>query len=199
MPPEQWYSQAPADSRRRGLPAIGFRVRIPDGVRSIPTDLVVADRGFLLRCEERASDGRLVGEMELGVFGAGLIVDRDGVLEDLVVAAAERAIDVARAGRIVAIVPVELDGGASGYRAEVELLRATRAAERIACPHVTTMAFAPADLGVCGGVLCTTRAALPEWPAADAMLASLRILTTRASGPANDEAARAHLPFVKRR
>lgn len=199
MPPEQWYSQAPADSRRRGLPAIGFRVRIPVGVRAIPTDLVVADRGFLVRCEERADDGRLIGEMELGVFGAGLIVDRDGVLHDLVVAAAERAIESARAGRIVTVAPVELDAGANGYRAEVELLRATRDAERVACPHVAALALAPADLAVCGGVLLTTRSAAPEWPAADEMLASLRIVTTRGGAPANDEVARGHLPIVKRR
>lgn len=197
MPPEQWYSQAPADSRRRGLPAIGFRVRIPDNVRSIPVDLVVGDRGFLLRCEERRG-AAVIGEIELGVFAAGLIVDRDGVLEGLVVAAAERAIAAARAGRIAEVRAIELEG-ASGFRADVELLRASRDAPRVACPHVAAIALAPADLAVCGGVLLTTRSADPDWAAAEEMLASLRIVTARGGAPANDEAARAHLPILRRR
>lgn len=47
-------------------------------------------------------------------------------------------------------------------------------------------AFAPPD-GIDGGVLVTVRSATPDWPAAEAILGSLRILTRHGATPANDD------------
>ena len=38
-----------------------------------------------------------------------------------------------------------------------------------------------------GGVLVTVRSAMPDWPAAEAILRSLRILTRHGTAPANDD------------
>ena len=83
--------------------------------------------------------------------------------------------------------PIELPG-ASGYRADAEYRRGTE------LPHAHVVAIAPDDLGVDAGILVTVRSASPEWPAADAILASLRILS-RGKPSAND-AAPLRLPVV---
>jgi hypothetical protein len=49
---------------------------------------------------------------------------------------------------------------------------------------VYVFAIAPHDLGVDGGVLVRVRSAAPEWPAADAILRTMRVLGRNSS--AND-------------
>ena len=59
--------------------------------------------------------------------------------------------------------------GASGFRADAAL--------NAALPYRYVFAIAPSDLGVDGGVAIVVRCVSPDWPAADHMLRSLRILT----------------------
>ena len=59
------------------------------------------------------------------------------------------------------------------------------AARASALPYVHVFAMASHDLGVDGGVIVTVRSAAPEWPVADAIMKSLRILGRR-SKTAND-------------
>lgn len=170
--------QQPSDSRRKGLPPIGFALRAPEQV-------TVETEGGVV-CREVDPDGRVIGELGIVVFGAGLIIDRDGVLERI---ASEAAEDAAEAGgRVEAVMSVTLDSGISGYRAEIETAGA-------ALPHQTILALASRDLAVCGGVLVTIRAADARWPAGEAMVDSLRVLTR--DGAENDQAVR--LPIVGRR
>lgn len=155
----------PSASRQRGLPLIGFELTAPDALVVEP----VRAGPVVLRCAEVRDDGRPVGELEVAVFAAALIIDRDGLLEAKASAASGGA----------PAVRVELPG-ASGYRAE--------AIGPSPLPYVYVFAMAPPS-GVDGGVLVTVRAAKPDWPAAEAVLRSMRILTRSGVAPANEEAA----------
>jgi hypothetical protein len=147
------FRQLPAVSRQRGLPPIGFE---------IVTELEpVPDKA--MRFTERR-DGKVVGELEVEVFAAALIIDRDGILETMASSATNTA-----------AVPFTL-GNANGYRAE-----AVRKGE---LPYLHVLAIA-LDAAIDGGVRVTMRCVQPEWPAAEALLRSLRILA-RGRGPAND-------------
>lgn len=159
------FKQSPSASRQRGLPLIGFEVSAPESLVVEP----VAVGPVVLRCAERRDDGRPIGELEVAVFAAALIIDRDGLLE----AKASQESGGAPAVR------VELPG-ASGYRAE--------AVGTSPLPYVYVFAMAP-PTGVDGGVLVTVRAAKPDWPAAEAVLRSMRLLTRSGVAPANEEAA----------
>lgn len=140
----------------RGRPAIGF-------VLEAPRDVELRD-GPVLRCRETRPDGRPVGELEIAVFPAALIIDRDGLL-------AEKASEViAGLGRFrdgVPAVAVRLPG-AGGFRAA--------AVQGEQLPYLYAFALAADDVSD-GGILVVIRAAGPDWSAADHILRSLRILT----------------------
>jgi len=131
----------------RGLPAIGFQIATGE--------LEVTTLPGRVRCSEPR-----VGELEVAVFSAALIIDRDGIL-------AAKASEAA-GGRPV--VEISLPG-ASGYRAEAVVDGPLR--------YMLVFAIAPDDLGIDGGLLVTIRSARPDWPAAEELLRSLRILTRR--------------------
>ena len=175
------FKLSPIASRQRGLAAIGIELELPsDGI-----DLVAVPSGStVVRCCEQ-HDGKLVGELVVDVFRAALVIDRDGILEEKAHVAAD-----AEHGRVSPPVPVSLPG-ASGFRAEV--------VRNGGLPYVYLFAVAPHDLGVDGGVLVTVRCASPAWPAADAILRTLRVLGRRAitqqQHPANDDDVLA-LPVV---
>ncbi|HEY5951940.1 MAG TPA: hypothetical protein VIV40_40870 [Kofleriaceae bacterium] len=173
------YRQLPTASRR-----IGFEIETPSEVEVRP--------GEVVRCSEER-DGRTIGELEVSVFHAALVIDRDGILEEKVASAIEQAREPG--ARVLPAIPVTLPG-ASGYRADLELVRpmGTPQAE---LPFTYVFAMAPNDLSLDGGLIVTVRCASPQWPAADAILRSLRILSRRGRVPANDsDEARAKLPLV---
>ena len=175
----------PAASRRRGLAAIGLELDAPGEVQLTP----VENGNTVVRCSEHR-DGKPVGELEVEVFKAALVIDRDGILEEK----AHLAVDAER-GRVTPPVPVSLPG-ASGYRANVEIIRPMGAAKP-ALPYVYVFAIAPHDLGVDGGVLVRVRSAAPEWPAADAILRTMRVLGR--NGTANEDAEPALFPMIGKR
>jgi hypothetical protein len=151
------YRQPPTMARR-----VGFEI-------DPPLEVTVQPYGTIVRCQQLRPDGAPLGELELEVFHAALVIDRDGILEEKVRAAIAKAAP-----------------GASGFRADAEPTRAVgRAPAPSALPYVHVFAIAPDDLGVDGGLLVTVRSASPTWPAADKILASLRILSRR-STQAND-------------
>lgn len=114
-----------------------------------------------------------MGELEVGVFAAALVIDRDGILADKAREVIGRQL---RGNRDATAVAVRLPG-ASGFRAE--------AVQHTPLPYVYVFALAPHDLGVDGGVLVTIRSVSPDWPAADHILQSLRILTRNGMAAAN--------------
>jgi hypothetical protein len=184
------FRQLPAASRQRGLAAIGFELSPPAEVELEP----VGGGPIVVRCCERRA-GKTVGELEIAVFQAALVIDRDGILEEKVRGVVEEA--TAAGARVLTPIPVSLPG-ASGYRGDAELVR-PMGTQRPALPYVYVFAMASHDLGVDGGVLVTVRCATPDWPAADQLLRSLRILSRRGTA-ANDveasAAAPAQLPMI---
>jgi len=140
----------------RGRPMIGFQL-------DVPREVELRD-GSVLKCREVLRGGRTLGELEVGVFVAALIIDRDGIL-------AEKACEVL--GREAALrgeptaVAVRLPG-AAGFRAD--------AVVNTPLPYRYVFAISPDEV-VDGGVLITIRCATPDWPAADRMVRSLRVLT----------------------
>jgi hypothetical protein len=138
----------------RGVPPIGFVVETGA--------LEITPLPGRVRCAEPR-----IGELEVAVFAAALIIDRDGIL----------AAKASEAARGAVPMPIELPG-ASGYRAEAIVLDA---------PLRYLLVFALAhDDAIDGGVLVTVRSAQPELPAADELLASLRILSASSSAGRRD-------------
>jgi hypothetical protein len=179
------YRLAPIASRQRGLPAIGVEMVAPGDVELTP----IGKGPAIVRCCERAADGRTIGELEVSVFSAALIIDRDGILEEKARDIAEDAARVAVSATSAVSLP-----GASGYRADVEI----RGAVRPPLPYVHAFAMAP-EAGIDGGLVVTVRSAGPHWPAADAILASLKILTRHGTAPpANDGDDVLRLPVVSK-
>jgi hypothetical protein len=153
----------------------------------LTTDLPLTPANGGVTCAERR-DGKTIGEIEIQPFPATLIIDRDGVLADKV---REVACGAASHGMVHALAPVSLPG-ASGYRAEVEIVRGA------ALPYIYVFAMAPEDGGFDGGVLVIVRSACAEWPAAEQILRSMRLLDRRGVVHANDGDV-PQLPVVGRR
>lgn len=153
------FRQLPTTSRR-----IGFELQTPE-------DMTV---------ESTRSGARVhgaTGELEVEVFSAALVIDRDGILEEKINQAIDVALSSDRDAQVMQTIPIELPG-ASGYRADIELVR-PMGTPRPARPYLFIFAIAPLDLGVDGGVIIRVRSATPEWEAVDHILRSLRILTRR--------------------
>jgi hypothetical protein len=166
------YRRAP-----NGRPSIGFQLEAPPGVE--------LREGPALHCREARPDGRVMGELEVSVFPAALVIDRDGILAEKAV---EAMSSLATLRRPVLPAPVSLPG-ANGFRAA--------AVCSAALPYIYSFAIAPTDLMVDGGVLITIRAAGPAWAAADHVLRSLRVLTRTGRVATNCEADDASiLPVV---
>jgi len=141
----------------QGRPMIGFQLEVPREIE--------LHEGPTLTCREVLHGGRTRGELEISLFAAALVIDRDGIL-------AEKACEVlgheaaVRGGPTAVAVALP---GAGGYRAG--------AVVNGPLPYRHAFAIAPADLGVDGGVAIVVRCATPDWPAADQLLRSLRILS----------------------
>ena len=201
MPGAREYRHQPADSKKRGLPAIGFSIRAPERLALASTPPIAPDRATLLTGREPDRDG-VLGELEIGAFSAALIMDRDGILEQMVAVEADRALVAPASGRRETVLPVEFGGGASGYRADVVLLRDARGEVKPRLPYLSFLALGTPEV-TDAGLFVTARTARPEWPTLDDVLASLRIVrqggswTAPVPTPADDEMP--HLPLLGRR
>lgn len=168
----------------RGRPMIGFQLETPCEVDLQEGSKPAGPHGQNVACREVRHDGRVVGELEVSVFAAALIIDRDGILEEK----ACEAIRGACGGRgTVSAVAVRLPG-ASGYRSE--------AVVSAPLPYVYAFAVTAHHLGLDGGVLITVRSARPDWPAGDHMLRTLRILTRHGTAQPSDEASEDREPIL---
>lgn len=165
-----------SESRSRGLPPIGFQLDVPPGVMLEQIDPAGPERAVVLRAHQQGDDGRRLGELELGVFSASLIIDRAGVLQELVETTAGLALGGPAAGKLLGSGNASFAAGASGYRMDVVVTAPGEQAEaRPACPYVTWLALASEDLILPGGLFATIRSATPAWAAGSHMLDSLRI------------------------
>jgi hypothetical protein len=141
----------------QGRPTIGFQLEVPREIE--------LREGPTLRCREVLHGGRTRGELEISLFAAALVIDRDGILAEMACEVLGHEATVRGGPAAVAIALP----GASGYRADAVVSGPL--------PYRHAFAIAAADLGVDGGVAIVVRCASPDWPAADHMLRSLRILT----------------------
>jgi hypothetical protein len=173
--PNSPYVHLPAQSRKRGLPAIGFKVVAPEQVLFSPTDPNGLQTGVLLEAIERRADGKPVGMMEIAAFAAALVIDRDGVLQETAAAGAEQLISPPADGRLVSIGAVQYPGGA-GFRADVVVSRDATGAAPPALPYVAAIAVAANDFTVSAGLYVVVRSLTAEWEAGAAMLESLTFL-----------------------
>ena len=171
------FRQLPNASRR-----IGFEIQTPNEVEIQPGDVV--------RCREKTANGQTVGELEVRVFHAALLIDRDGILEEKLHDAITS--NSKPGAHVQPLLPIALPG-VSGYRVDIEE-RATDAA----LPYVYVFAMAPNDLALDGGLMVVVRSASPEWPAADKILSSLRVLSRRGV-VANDADETLSLPLLGKR
>lgn len=153
------FRQLPTTSRR-----IGFELDAPAGMSVEATRAGARVRG-------------MTGELEVEIFQAALVIDRDGILEERIQQAVDAAVASDFGARVLQTVPIELPG-ASGYRADIEMTRPLGTA-RPDRPYLLIFAVAPLDLGIDGGVVVRVRSTTPDWEAAAHILSSLRILTRR--------------------
>jgi hypothetical protein len=158
---------------------------VPDGVRVVPTDPGGSQNGVVVRAEERRGD-RLVGELEIGVFSAGLVMDRDAVLAEMASAAADRALAPPGAGRLLSVGEVTLEGGLHGFRADVWRSRGDDGLAP-ACPYLALFALGG---GALGGLFVVVRSAQSEWAAGNAIVSSLHLL-----GEGDPGGGRMGMPF----
>jgi hypothetical protein len=156
----------------RGRPRLGFQFQRPNEVQLREGEVV---------CCSESQQGKTIGELEVGVFAASLVIDRDGALAVKACTELQREVPAD-----VTALAVELPG-ASGFRAEM--------VARAPLPYVAVLALVPAG-GIEGGVLIKVRSARPDWPAADQILGSLRILTRDGIAPGGDD--QAILPMIER-
>lgn len=150
-----------------GYGRIRYEVAPPSGVE-------VVRSGETTRYRE-AHGGATIGELEITMFKAALVIDRDGILEEKV-----RAAIASEVGAVVYEPGMIEVPGASGWQISAEYVRG---AQRPALPYVYVYALASDDLGIDGGVLVTVRSASPQWPAADQIVESLKIVSR--TNPAN--------------
>lgn len=194
MAPAREFVHSLADSRHRGLPPIGLRLRIPDSIETTPLDATALAHGGVLAGIERGNDGRWLGAVEIDVFAAGLMIDRERALERLARDAADAMIEPPATGEVVSCHRLELDSGPSGCRVEVALSRDVGAGR-----YVTVLALAAADLSVSGGVLLVARMLRDSWPALDELLGTLRIFGRGGETNQNVDEVRLNLPMLGRK
>jgi hypothetical protein len=164
MVPGSRYRQLPVSAR-----GVGFELETAPGLEVQPGP------GTVRVCER--VDGKTIGELEIVVFQAPLVIDRDGVLERKVIEVLE-VLEFARSAepgaRVAKPVPVSLPG-ASGVRAAIEIAR-PMGSPRPPFPYLYVFAIAPLDLAVNAGVVIRIRCAVTDWPAGNGMLRTLRLL-----------------------
>jgi hypothetical protein len=150
-------------------------MEVPREVRLAPVDPMASPAGRLMSASERRADGKIAGELEIAVFGAAIVIDREGILEETVTAAAEQATASPAEGRIVEIAHVTNAQGLDGYRADVVLTRDANGPAEL--PFVSFLALARDDAAAAAGALFIRVAcASTPWPACAAMIESIAIL-----------------------
>ena len=194
MATEEVFVFSAARASERGLPPIELRFRRVEGldVGELPPALE-GGSGALLRGEERAPDGRLVGWIEMALFSASLVIDRAGELRDIARAGAQVVLAGPERGRLLGEVAVELGGGAGGERIDLLLQLDEEGLFRPECPYASCLALA-GDVMLRGGVSVLVRSAGPDWAAATALLESLEIAGPGGSAPGGT--GRLELPFT---
>lgn len=185
-----------ARATERGLPPVEIRFRSAASLHV--TDLAVErqEGGAVVFAEEIGPTGRRIGTIEIGLFSASLVIDRVGVLHEKARAGAETSLAHAR---LLGEGEVELDGGASGYRIDALLQLDEEGRARPDCPYASWLALAGDDPVARAGVFAVVRSAVPDWPAASALLASLEIVRSGAprTRDGRDHAGSLGLPLVR--
>jgi hypothetical protein len=165
------FKYSPPSQKRLGVTPVGFRLDIPEGVVVQPSDPKIIQ---LRATETRAATGRPLGELEIRVFAARLIMDRDGVLLDAARALAEELYAAPRDGWLGATGTVELPAG-EAWRADVQVTRDERGLIPI-LPYKSVYALGHPNAIVHAALLIVVQHAEATWLAGDEMLQSLEFV-----------------------
>jgi hypothetical protein len=126
-----------------------------------------------LRAVERRGN-RPIGELEIRVFAARMIMDRDGVLLDAATALAEELFAAPRDGYLGASGSITLPAG-EAFRADMTVTR-DAAGGMPAFPYKSVLALGHPDFMIHAALLIVVQHAEADWPAGDAMLQSLAFI-----------------------
>ena len=117
---------------------------------------------------------RSVGELEIRVFAARMIMDRDGVLGEAAQALAEELFAAPRDGYLGATGSIRLPAG-EAYRADMTVTR-DAAGNQPQFPYKSVLAMGHPDYMIHAALLIVVQHAEADWPAGDAMLQSLSFI-----------------------
>ncbi len=154
-----------------GVKPVGFRLDLPGGVEIEPADPSIVQ---LRASERRVSTGRPLGELEIRVFAARLIMDRDGVLLEAAQALAEELFASPRDGYLGDAGAIMLPAG-EAWRADMTVTRDAHGRLPL-YPYKKVIALGHPDAFVHAALLIVMQQAEATWPAGDAMLQSLQFV-----------------------
>ena len=154
--------------------AIGLSFSVPAELEIVPGP---ARSSF--HAVERRNFNQLVGELDLSVISPGLIMDRDGVLREAAIRAADSFVAAPRAGYIAHMGEIELPGGVA-WRAQAFMERG-KDGRAPALPYQTVLAMGHPDLALPVALFISIHSVEEQWAPATELLESLRFLGAAAA------------------
>jgi hypothetical protein len=151
---------------------VGFRLEIPEGVQVERSDPTIIQ---LRATERRAATGRPLGELEIRVFAARLIMDRDGVLLEAARALAEELFAPPRDGWLGARGAITLPAG-EAWRADIQVTRDAHGGGLPELPYKEVYALGHPDEVAGAALLIVVQHAEATWDAGDLMLHTLEFV-----------------------
>ena len=133
-----------------------------------------ADIIKLRAVERRGGSGKPIGELEIRVFAARMIMDRDGVLNEAAQALAEELFAAPRDGYLGATGSLTLPAG-EAFRADMTVTR-DASGHMPTFPYKSVLALGHPDFMIHAALLIVVQHAEADWPAGDAMLQSLSFI-----------------------
>jgi hypothetical protein len=165
------FVHAPKERKRWGIPSVGFRLLIPDAIEIVPDPK--QDLQFHA-IEQRAPTGRRIGELKISIINQQLIMDRSGVLHELVGNAAAELVHAPAAGQVDEQVR-HLEIG-EAYCADVVLSVDAEGRRPPLLPYATVMAIGHTDFMLPAALFVLVRSAESRWEAAEEIIGSLTFL-----------------------
>lgn len=163
---------------------IGLSLLVPDALT-----VVNGPEGSSFRAVETRA-GKRVGEIDIAIMTPSLIMDRDGVLREAAVRAAESFVGPPRDGYLITMGEISLPGGVA-WRADAYMQRGEDG-HVPALPHQSIIAMGHPDFSLPVALFITVRSVDEEWPPGAEVLESLRFL----GAPAASALEATVLPFT---
>jgi hypothetical protein len=163
------FEFTPEAHRKPGKRPAGFRLSVPDRLVVVPCGVLGPQFHAL---EYRSGSERVLGEIEIQVLSPALIMDRDGVLQEI----ARNAIELITGQKDADLHPINLPAS-DGWQAELVVTK-DRAGKASAYPYVSVIALGHPDPMVPFALLIVKRSVQDSWETGNAMLESLELAAT---------------------